>query len=504
MFGYTAFAELPFLTVKSSDQLTEGVADFYFSRFGFVTSTGDSPSRTLYDPRVLQPLQFDRSILNSGRIGGLTIATGEIVLANGDGALDSFAISHAFDGRTVTVKLGSTDFATSEFGQVFNGVMQDVVLDENRVIVNIRDRLLDLELPIQSDFYEGTGGNEGGADLKGKPKPIAYGKVRNVPAVLVDKTNLIYQVHDGSVQDISAVYDRGVSLNETTAAPGLGEYKQTSTAGTFQLGGAPDGTITADVEGDNSTDFAVKTGEIVQRILLNRASIASSLIDTTAFTKLNTASTAKIGIWIGPEQQLMTDVVDRLLFGIGAYGYFTRLGLFTVGVFEDPKAVGDVVKQAFGEVDIIAIRREALPGFGNPPIWRAQVTYKVNYMVQTDLAGGSSVGQQEFAVEPFRLAVATDLAVKSRFSLADDPEPIAALYDNSSDAQNEATRILNLHKTPRALFEFVTKTKATKMKIGDVISITYPRWELKNGQLARIIGISENAERNEFALTVFV
>jgi hypothetical protein len=51
-------------------------------------------------------------------------------------------------------------------------------------------------LVVSTNTYAGTGGLEGGTDLKGKPKPRA-GATLNVSAPLVDSANLIYQVHDG-------------------------------------------------------------------------------------------------------------------------------------------------------------------------------------------------------------------------------------------------------------------------------------------------------------------
>jgi len=505
MFGYTPFSELPFATIRSSDQFESALASFFFSRFGFVTSTADTPSQTLYDPRVLQPLQFDRSIINGDRLAGISVASGEIALANGDGKLDNFAVSHAFDGRDISVSLGESTFATTQFGSIFKGVLEDLVVDEDRILLNIRDRIREFELPIQPNTYAGSGGEEGGEDLEGKPKPLAYGVVRNVSAVLVDAVNLVYQVHDGQVNNITAVYDRGVELSKTAStSPGLGEFHPTEASGVFKLGGAPDGTITADVEGDASSSFITKTGEIVERILLNQANLTSTQLNTTTFDKMNADSTGVIGIWVGPDQRQIFDVVDQLLISIGAYGFFNRDGKFTVGVFKDPNVSGDVIKHDFKETDIISIRRDALPTVGNPPIFRSQVTYKVNYTVQEDLAGGSSVGQRQFAVEPFRVAVATDLTVKNRFKLADDPDPFFSLYDSQADAQQEAQRLLDLFSEQHYLYEIVAKINVFDVAIGDVVFIQYPRWELTNGRKGRVVALTEDAERHEMAMTVFV
>jgi hypothetical protein len=41
---------------------------------------------------------------------------------------------------------------------------------------------------------------------------VCYGVVKNVPAPCVNTSKLIYQVNDGAVDSIDAVYDRGVPL----------------------------------------------------------------------------------------------------------------------------------------------------------------------------------------------------------------------------------------------------------------------------------------------------
>src|SRR5690606_4256550 len=117
-----------------------------------------------------------------------------------------------------------------------------------------------LDHPLQHQLYAGTGSGEGGDDIKGRPKPVALGWCENVPAVLVDDVNLVYQVHFRGVESIAAVRDKGVTLTAAsdradyaalvgaTIAPGA--YDTCLAEGLFRLGASPEGRITADVEGD--------------------------------------------------------------------------------------------------------------------------------------------------------------------------------------------------------------------------------------------------------------
>lgn len=53
---------------------------------------------------------------------------------------------------------------------------------------------------------------EGDDSIKGKPRPLCFGKVKNIQPVLVNPSRLIYQVADSPVASVDAVRDRGVAL----------------------------------------------------------------------------------------------------------------------------------------------------------------------------------------------------------------------------------------------------------------------------------------------------
>jgi len=503
MRGYTPYAELPFATLRSSDSGVEAVGNFYFSKFGFISSSGIAPEHTLYDPRVIQPLRFVRTILNGGYMSGITDVDGEILLDNTDGGLDSMLIGNSFIGRSVTVKLGATDFATSEFGTIFNGLMDVVDNTEDVIRITVRCKTFNLDAPVQTNLYDGTGGNEGSTNLEDKPKPLAYGVVRNVPAILVDAANLIYQVHDGSVNDIPAVYDRGVLLTAvaSSVAPGLGEYQNNSSVGMFKLGGSPSGEVTADVEGDNSSGYVTKTADIVKRVMLTKGSYSATELESTSFDKLNTLSTAAVGIWVGTNITSVREVVDELLKGIGAFGYFSNLAVFSVGRFDLP------INPAILSLDqdkIISIVRSNISTVGNPPVWRTRVGYQRNYTVQTDLAGSVDSARREFATQPYRLATASDSAVLNRFAITNEPEPIASYFDNQVDALAEAVRIQEITGDMHYIYEIITKESVQDIKLNSVVSLTYPRWELKNGKLGRVVGIDVDNDLNENRLVIFI
>jgi hypothetical protein len=75
-----------------------------------------------------------------------------------------------------------------------------------------RDRGFLLQSPLQTTLYIGTGDEEGDATIQGQPKPLVFGRVRNVAPVLIDPTNLIYQISNAALASIDDVFDQGLAL----------------------------------------------------------------------------------------------------------------------------------------------------------------------------------------------------------------------------------------------------------------------------------------------------
>lgn len=228
----------------------ETTVPHYFSDDGFVTAPTDMPSNTYFDPRLLAALNFERQLFAGGRLSGRSVpGAGTLQLNNADGALDPMT-ALAFDGRRVRVLLGGEDFAYAGFKTIFDGTADGVEFDDVTVTVRLRDLQSRFEAGIARGIYGGTGGLDGRSGLKDREKPLAFGRVYHVPAVLVDPSALIYQVHDGPIEDVDAVYDAGLALTKVSGAPSAGQFSVDTASGTFRLSASAAGTVTADVRGD--------------------------------------------------------------------------------------------------------------------------------------------------------------------------------------------------------------------------------------------------------------
>lgn len=475
------------------------------------TSAGDAtfpadalPNQPFRD--VLQSFQFTRSIMQAD-IGQFTTGTGSLVISNADANYDFLPASYAIDGRAITVKIGDRNVSYDQWFPLARVTAKTWRIKTDTIEVPLVDYSYKLEVPLQSDTYGGTGGADGGADLTGKRKPLTFGYCQNVSAVTVVPSLLIYQVHDGSVQAIDAVYDRGAALTfgsdvanyAALAALSVAAnfYSTCKAQGLFKLGVAAAGTVTADVHGENGSGYIETTADIVQWAVLHRTVLVSGDLSASSFTALNGSQPAPIGYFVGPDDSItVAAFVANIMSGIGGWGGHRLDGTFEVRRFEAP--TGTPV-DSFTRADMVGadIQREPLPDAYDPPRQRWRVPYALNWTVQTDLAGTVSAARKAFVAEPYRLVQTTSATILADHPFSQDRDPVIAYFQNQSDAAAEAARLPALFKTTRAIYRFPAPRRGLRRDLGDVIQVTHPRFDLSQGRLATIVETRVNVNMSE-------
>lgn len=472
-----------------------------FSDHGFVTRPGDDPPNAWYEPRLVTALNFERQLFSGGRLQGRSVpGFGALTLNNADGALDDLA-ALAWDGRRVRVWLGGDGFALGEFGAVFDGTADQVAFDDLLLTVRLRDLQARFEAEVARSTYAGTGGFEGRQGLAGRPRPLCFGRVLRVPAVLVDPAALLYQVHDGPVADVDAVYDRGLPLTKVAGLPAAGQFRSDPAAGCFILGASPAGTVTADVRGDAAAGpgggYVETAAALVRRIATARAGFADpGDLDTGAFAALDAAAPAPVGLFVADETPLV-DLLDALVDAVGGHYGFDRGGRLTVGRIEAP---APVAAAGFDAVQILEIERVAVAR----PVWRQKLGYG-RYWRPLDpdaVAGAVDDGTRADLAEGFRYATAQDPAVRTRHLLAEEVVQDTALAD-AADAQAEAARRLALFGADRDAFRVRLKTQPFALDLGRTVRIRYPRYGLAAGRDLLVVGMVEDAAVNEVTLDLW-
>ena len=172
---------------------------------------------TPYFVRLKQGFTHETAVFDQNVPGGTQISAGSAAINNTDGLLD-YLLTYNWDGRPVTVKRGVPGAAYGTYVTEFVGSTLDLTADIQSLTLAIRDNSWKLAIPIQNNIYLGTGGKEGGLDIKQRRKPLLFGTGRNLAPMPTDIPRLIFQIHDGAINSVSKVYDRAVPLTFTAAS----------------------------------------------------------------------------------------------------------------------------------------------------------------------------------------------------------------------------------------------------------------------------------------------
>ena len=147
----------------------------------------------------------------------------------------------------------------------------------------------------------------------------------------MDDGNLIYQVHNGEVEDILAVRDKGVVLTDSTTdvanfaalvsqSVTAGQYATCLAEGYIKLGQSPAGLITVDLEGSTlGGTYSGSVGDIVNYIA---GTIEGLTVNSASITALNSLTTAVVGYYTGINDVQVQQILDELCDSIGAFWGF--------------------------------------------------------------------------------------------------------------------------------------------------------------------------------------
>lgn len=192
--------------------------------------------------------------------GGDFRASAPIRVAIGEG--DDEWRTYNWEGRSLTIYRGEEGDAFGSFVTVATTAIEEVRWTRSVFEVRLGNFLNRLRQPVAPSRYAGTGGAEGDASLKNKPKPRALGKVKAAEPVLVDEQALVYQVNDGEVGGIDAVYAAARQLtfkSDTSSLYQFAPVRQQVELSTYQANGSfsRNGLHYYTIDGGNVDHFAL-------------------------------------------------------------------------------------------------------------------------------------------------------------------------------------------------------------------------------------------------------
>lgn len=189
--------------------------------------------------------------------------------------------------------------------------------------------------------YAGTGGAEGGSDLKGRLKPLVIGWAKNVEPVLIDTVNNVYQFSGyGAIEEVSNLYERaadfGASVGDYATYAALvaatipaGRWGTCLAAGMVRLGAPAAGVITGDLKGHKVGATTPRLSGAVISALATIAGVSTGDIETSTLTSLDAAVPYPINLVL-TEQVTFRDMAAGLALACNWQSGITLVGKFFV------------------------------------------------------------------------------------------------------------------------------------------------------------------------------
>lgn len=189
--------------------------------------------------------------------------------------------------------------------------------------------------------YAGTGGIEGGTDLKGRVKPLALGWPQNVEPVLINAVDSVYQFSAyGPIEQVTKLYERGsdfgaavadypdyAALVAATIAPG--KWATCLAQGLVRLGAPAFGVITGDIKGHKVGASAPRlTGAIISA-LATISGTGTAVLETASLNALDAAVPYPVSVMI-TEQAKFSDVAKGMAMPCNWQAGISLLGKFFV------------------------------------------------------------------------------------------------------------------------------------------------------------------------------
>ncbi len=321
-------------------------------------------SRLIETPTLRRALVEDMTSLAAGW------GVGTLLLANSDRALDAYR-AHSWSEIRVYRWVEGRPFA--EARQLFAGRAGYATNNRsakrpNRISAAMYDPRVELDQPLQVNLYTGGGGMAGDSSIANRAKPLAYGDLStsHVPAPKINPATGVYQLHDGAIQALTGVYDRGDNaglVNDgdlansafDAATPAAAHYVTNKARGLVKINSNPVGLVTFGLQGE-AGPYVSTAGPILAR-LLQRAGVPAGRIGASLTGLASAYPLAVFDQSGGPVRDLVEWVARSALAAVLP----DRSGAWGATVIAPPKATPDFFIDQYDVVDLVEDDTAPLP-----------------------------------------------------------------------------------------------------------------------------------------------
>jgi hypothetical protein len=480
-----------------------------------MTKTTDTPANTLYEARVMNDVEIVQSVIDALTVGDTVSTTiSELELWNGDEAFESIVAQGGMDGRPIMIKIVPVSArAASDLGSslalatnVWDGLVTRIDNQGLRVRIAINDLSGRLDTLLVNETYDGLGGTGGISELKGLHKPTTIGYCFNIQPVYVGLVDLgdgslpTYQSHHNSVLSHDAVRIRGVEQVLTGGVPGIGEFKDYASQGLFQIGGAADGQVNADVRGENTTGYKSNFADIIRWMLLEAGpAFSNSDLDAQSWFDSSPCFMAQAGYHHGTDKITTRAALNRVLSALGGgFLYGTRTAKLGIGLVGSPNASA---RATFDLAKIIDVKPVQIPTTLSPTPQTVQVRAAVNWHIVDDTAGIVDANEAARFNSPGPLARSFSNQIAARSVLVKELQ-IEGLFRYEADALARAVEIREWLERGLKVYELTTDRYLGVIELGMTVSITYPYYGLSGGWSGIVVAWKEAIAGRRLTLTV--
>jgi hypothetical protein len=502
---------LPTARLRLPTLATSAPPILHFSDRGWIGEPGDPnapnedwPARLLDAPAIEQaipiyPTEARRFETNAG----------EVILANGDGALDNLTTDWRLAGRSCDILRGPyrspRRAARSEFQTVGRFRVVRLAGGTSRLRLPLGSAAGELTMAVCST-YGGTGGLDGTAAMKGQEKPWRAGLHRNASPVQIHPGLLAYQMHDGAIQGVISVRGRGAAFGfvgdyptwDALSAPVLagGTYATCLAAGVLRLG-SPTTSLTVDFRGAAPADFGYlgTAAKIAEYLLRVPGGVTADRVSPSFFTAWPTGE-----VRLDAAGLTVADALDRIASGVGGFWGADILGRYRGSRLQRPEAVAPVLAiQPWMQ----AAPPEEVPESAQPPWYRVRVAFQRLGVTQAgeDLSGLVSEDLRAYWAQPYQVAPSYSVETQTAYPGAVDGPLLESAFDGFGDAEDWADELLRTFAAPRRGWQVSIRSDQAwrfwgTVAPGAVVTLLWPQIRaLRDGRAMVVRRLSARGDR---------
>lgn len=296
-------------------------------------------------PVIAQRLGFDDAAYGDGSV----VQALQIEWGGRDSAAKAMAALYWRD-TPFTLHSGPDGGSDAEMVLILAGRMAEVTTSAGKLIMAMADPAVDLNKPVVTATFGGTGGIEGDVELKGQPKWRAWGARYNVSFRSLNKANNIHVCTDPAfpIQAFDQIYDRGNvatapvlvawagSIAATLAAliaavPPAGGAAIAPSISCIKWWFANPGKLTCDLRGEIGAGYVDRPADIAARII---AIAAGPTVNPAMLTAARIARDHAAGYLITDTSATIGAEISALLSGVSLWWALSAAGVVEIGPWE--------------------------------------------------------------------------------------------------------------------------------------------------------------------------